>query len=236
MALDWTSGQINGTVSGAGWSSALYAEAASKTAGSGDYTLLLEPESTNAIVGDGYLLLTNHLSDAVFSGALGDGSSISVSSKIGRLGDVPLFQNLYGNAGLVLGWLTFSNGTLEASPLTWVKASETGFTNSLSVVASGWTNPPANLLTDGVLVISGDGLDLTNIVSIEGDKIIQQPGSVTNSLAGTINPRTGLMTITFGNGAGKATTTAHGVFLEGSGSAGGYFLIKTNAGGFSLGR
>lgn len=235
MALDWTSGQINGAVSGSGWSSPLYAEAASRTSVSGDYTLLLEPESTNATVGDGYLLLTNHLGDAVFSGALADGSSISVSSKVGRLGDVPLFQNLYGKAGLVLGWLTFSNGTVEATPLTWIKASETGFTNSLSVAASGWTNPPANLLTDGVLVISGDGLDLTNIVSIEGDKIIQQPGSVTNSLAGTINARTGLMTITFGNGAGKATTTAHGVFLEDSASAGGYFLIKTNAGAFVLG-
>jgi hypothetical protein len=36
------------------------------------------------------------------------------------------------------------------------------------------------------------------------------PGSATNSLTGSINPKTGLLTITFGNGAGNATTAGKG--------------------------
>jgi hypothetical protein len=156
---------------------------------------------------------------------------------LGRLGDVPVFENLYSDTGLLLGWLTFTNGTVQANmPLAWIKPVShsglypSGFTNLLIVVASGWTNPPPkDVLSDGTLMISD--IDLAFTVSISNNEVIKESGTPTNSLAGAINPKTGLMTITFGNGDGKATTKGYGAVLQDSTNAGGYYLTKTNAGG-----
>jgi hypothetical protein len=53
-------------------------------------------------------------------------------------------------------------------------------------------------------------------------------------LTGTIAPKTGLLQITFGNGAGKATTVGVGAMLQNSTEGGGYFVTKTNAGAILL--
>jgi hypothetical protein len=49
-------------------------------------------------------------------------------------------------------------------------------------------------------------------------------------LTGKINPKTGLLKVTFGNGTGTATTTGYAAILQDTTNGGGYFLIKTNAG------
>ncbi|HEX3720587.1 MAG TPA: choice-of-anchor tandem repeat GloVer-containing protein [Verrucomicrobiae bacterium] len=242
MTLDWT-GQINGSVSGSNWSSTLTAEAVAKTWLSGRYTMLLESASTNTTgdvpPGDGYLLLTNHLGHLVLSGALADGAAVSVAPPLGRFGDVPIFENLYGATGLIFGWLTLSNDTndtIQATPLTWIKPSAKGFTTVLSVAASTWTNSSAtDLLTDGSLVISNAVFITNSTVSIVKNKIVQGTNAPIHLLSGSVNPKTGLLTITFGNGIGKSTTTTgHGAFLQSSTNGGGYFLIKTNAGAIFL--
>jgi hypothetical protein len=53
-------------------------------------------------------------------------------------------------------------------------------------------------------------------------------------LTGTIAPKTGLLTLTYGNGAGKSTTTGYGTVLQDSTNGGGYFVTKTNAGSIIL--
>jgi hypothetical protein len=53
-------------------------------------------------------------------------------------------------------------------------------------------------------------------------------------LTGTLNPRTGLLTINYGNGTGKTTTTGYAAILQNSTNGGGYFLTKTNAGAVIL--
>ena len=58
--------------------------------------------------------------------------------------------------------------------------------------------------------------------------------AVTNSLAGSVNPATGLLRVTFGNGLGRAVTTGTGVVLQSSTNAGGVFLGTTNAGAITL--
>jgi hypothetical protein len=238
MTLDWT-GQINGSVSASNWSSTLNAEAVAKTWPSDRYTMLLEPASTNttgdAPPGDGYLLLTNHLGHLVLNGALADGTAVSLAPPLGRFGDVPIFENLYGATGLIFGWLTLSNDTndtIQATPLTWIKPSAKGFTTELSVAASAWTNSSSSdLLTDGSLVISNAIFITNSTVSIVKNKIVQGTNAPIHLLSGTVNPKTGLLTITFGNDIGKSTTTTgHGAFLQNSTKGGGYFLIKTNAG------
>ena len=64
--------------------------------------------------------------------------------------------------------------------------------------------------------------------------LVKLVGSPTNSLTGSINPKTGLLTITFGNGAGKATTAGTGAVLQNANTSAGYFLGKTNAGSILL--
>jgi hypothetical protein len=53
-------------------------------------------------------------------------------------------------------------------------------------------------------------------------------------LTGTINPATGLLTLTFAAGNGNATNAASGAILQNTASAGGFFLTPANAGSFSL--
>jgi hypothetical protein len=53
-------------------------------------------------------------------------------------------------------------------------------------------------------------------------------------LTGSINPKTGLLTVTFGNGAGRATTAGKGAVLQHETNAAGFFLGKTNAGSILL--
>ena len=156
MALGWTNSQITGFVSGpnADWQSPLFAEENASSSGSAQSTMLLEP-STNAIgaipPGSGYVRVTNHLSALILSGALADGTTFSQSVPLGQLGDVPLYESLYGNAGLLLGWVTLTNDLPQAPKgLIWIKPSAksgiytNGFTNALAVQGSPWTTAPAS--------------------------------------------------------------------------------------------
>jgi hypothetical protein len=246
MTVAWTNSQITGFVSGTnegGWISPLDAELANGAGVSGQYTLLLSP-SSNAVgdvpPGDGYVLLTNHLGNLTLAGALADGSTFSQSVPVGKLGDVPIFANLYGNTGLLLGLISLTNGTPKGEgDLIWIKSAARsgiyidGFANSLSVQGSAWSNGAALAVSTGTLTISNASLDLTYQVSLSDNKVVKISGP-TNSLTGTINPKTGAMTLIFGNGAGKATTTAAAALLQDTVQGGGYFVTKTNAGSVSL--
>lgn len=248
MFLGWTNGEVNGSVSdlsSGGWSSPLMAEKSSASSVSDEYTVLLSP-ATNAIgeipPGDGYMLITNNKGNVTLSGALADGSSFSQTVPLGVSNEVPVYVSLYANTGLLLGWLGLSNGTFEAeTTMAWIKPAnksglyEAGFTNDLAAARSGWTNPPANVsaisIPLGTLLISNTSLTLDFLVSVKSNSVIKDATNLqTNSLKGTIAPKTGLLTITFGNGAGKGTTTGYGAMLQNSNNAGGYFVTKTNAG------
>jgi len=64
--------------------------------------------------------------------------------------------------------------------------------------------------------------------------MISASGKVTGpSVSGTINPRTGLLTVTIGSGASRVT--GHGAILLNATTGGGYFLTKTNAQAIELG-
>jgi hypothetical protein len=242
MTLGWTNGEITGTVSNGGtrpWISELYAEkSAMPSAESAEYTVLLEPGS-NAVgaipPGFGYVLITNHNGSVTLSGALADGSVYSQNAPLGVSNDVPVYARLYANAGLLLGWLGLSNGNVLAeTPMAWIKPSvrsgiySAGFTNMLSVAGSGWTN--TGVSTNGLLTISSSSVDLIFQIAINGNTIGNATNSPTNSLAGSINPKTGLMTVTFGNGNGRAVATGHAALLQGASMGGGFFTTSTNAG------
>jgi uncharacterized repeat protein (TIGR03803 family) len=247
LALNMTlsANEVTGTLSGTnggGWSSTLLAEQIGKSS-SAEYTLLVPPgpgAPSNCPPGYGYALVTNHNGLVTLNGALADGTVFSQTVSIVGAGDLPLYASLYGNTGLLFGWLNF-NGGLTGTNVWWIKAQSSssalytnGFTNVVTVLASAWTNPPANFLPSGTLTITNTSLSLDFAVSISNNTLIKEPGSPSNSLTGVLNPKTGLLKFTFGNGTGKATTTGYAAILQDSTNGGGYFLTKTNAGAVLL--
>jgi hypothetical protein len=89
----------------------------------------------------------------------------------------------------------------------------------------------------GLLQIPGGNLaaplDFSVAVGANNGLIKLPVSASTNSLAGSINPKTGLLTVTFGNGRGKATTGS-GAVQQHSTNADGAFLGTTNSGTITL--
>jgi hypothetical protein len=128
-----------------------------------------------------------------------------------------------------------TNGLPQApNGLTWIKPSSKtdfypeGFTNLLAVQGSLWTNS-AHFSDFGTLTISNTSIDLSNFASINDDVLTGGTNSAL-SLKGTVNPNTGLVSITFEPGIKQATIKGYGVILENMSTLGGYFTTRTNAG------
>jgi hypothetical protein len=177
---------------------------------------------------------------------LGDGTPFSQGVLLSGNGDVPVYGTLYGNTGLILGWIGLEGGS-PVGNLTWIKPPRVGarytngFTNMVAVEGSAWTNPlPRTAAIDvssGQLTLSGGNLSnaLSFAVAISSNNVVGKlTGSPTNTLTGSINPKTGLLTVTFGNGVGKATTIGSGAVLQNTAGGGGFFLGKTNTGAILL--
>jgi BspA type Leucine rich repeat region (6 copies) len=250
MTLNWNDSppNITGTVSGTNggaWVANLTNELAAKGSTSAEYTALVLPDG--APPGYGYILITNHAGAVTLSVTLADGTSFSQAVPLSGDGDLPVYGNLYGGSGLLLGWLGLEGGSPTGN-LTWIKPASrstalytNGFTNLVMVQGSLWTNPLPHTaaidLPSGQLDISGGSLPSLlsfNVAVSNNNALVKLPGSPTNSLTGSINAKTGLLTATFGNGAGKATTVAKGAVLQNVTNAAGFFLGKTNAGSIVL--
>jgi uncharacterized repeat protein (TIGR03803 family) len=245
LHLTLSTNEVTGTVSGTnsdGWTSMLLAEQTVKFE-SGRYTLLVPPglgAPSDCPPGYGYALVTNHNGLVTLNGALADGTAFTQTAPIVGAGDLPFYVSLYGNTGLLLGWLNFDGG-LTGTNLWWIKSPSpqsalypSGFTNVVSILASAWTRPAPGFMPSATLTISSTSLALDFAVSITNNTLVKEAGSPSNSLTGAITPGTGLLKITFGDGAGKATTIGYGAILQDSANGAGYFLTKTNAGAVVL--
>jgi hypothetical protein len=240
LAVGWTNSHITGTVfstNEGGWTSTNYMEEAETLPTGGDQQLtVLLPPSTNATgtvpPGYGFIFVTNHLGDLILAGALPDASTFTQSVPVGKLSDVPVFANLYGNTGFVLGWINLTNGMVPgATNLTWIEPARPGlypdgFTNSMESQLSEWVAGAALSVSSGTLTISNAGLYLTNQISLTGKTVAMTSGSP-DSLHGTFNPNTGALKLIFDNGTSKATMTGYAAFLQSSNTSGGYFTTKT---------
>jgi hypothetical protein len=249
-------GIITGAVTNATWptNANLWAGLAAATTGTTNYTLLMAPSTnapTNIVIptGYGYALISDHEGTVTLSGGLADGTTFSQTVPASQSKNVPVYVSMYAKTGFLFGWLNLTNlgGTNAADELMWIKGVPAhptllfpdGFTNLLPTAGSIWTNLSAiTLPTNNTLAISNAGLDLNYTLAVsDEDKLVTAPGatnSSTNSLTGTINLKTGLLQITFGNGDGKATTKGYGAMLQDTTNAGGYFVIGTNAGSIIL--
>jgi hypothetical protein len=250
IQINWSNSPVNigGTVLGTddgAWVANLTAELASGAEASAEYTALLLP--AGGLPGYGYMQMTNHAGAVVLAGSLPDGSPFSEAVPVSVNGELPVYGNLYGSSGLLIGWLSLESG-LPAGNLTWIKEASrssalytNGLTNLVQVQGSPWTNPSPRTaaidLPSGQLDISGGSLVTPlsfNVAVSNNNTVAKLPGGSTNSLTGSINPKTGLFTVTFGNGDAKATTSGTGAVLQNVTNAAGFFLGKTNAGALFL--
>ena len=116
--------------------------------------------------------------------------------------------------------------------LTWIHPGRAsglytnGFTNVLpanQISLSPWTNSPTNIgLLTNLSVL--DTINDTNTpipVTITSGKVSGM------SVSGSVNLKTGLLTVAIGSGPTKVT--GHGAILLNASYGGGYFLTKTNA-------
>jgi hypothetical protein len=235
---------IYGTVSGTNWGATLTNHLSAGGGASSEYTMVLTP--SGSLEGFGYLLMTNHAGSVTISGAMPDGTAVSQSVPVSATGELPFYASLYNGTGLALGWVNLSSNS-TTGVVTWIKKSSRaalypkGQTNLMEVMGSPWMAPkpgsPAIDFPGGFLDLSGGNLaePLTFDVALGNNNgLIKLAGSATNSLSGTVNSKTGLLTITFGNGVGKSTTTGRGAVLQNATNAAGYFLGKTNAGSITF--
>jgi sugar lactone lactonase YvrE len=242
--------QVTGTVSGTGWTATnLIADRATTTMSPAEYTMLILPDTNpSSPGGDGYALITNTPGNgrsvataaAKISGALADGTAFSQSVPVSQDGYVPIYANLYGGKGLLLGWINL-DPTNDSGGLFWVHPDRPGlfkgaFTARNQIELSPWTNLPASSalptklavfeMSDGAVIGTND----FTITISNNYKLGMQSGPT--NLSGSLNPKTGLLTVTIGSGASKST--GYGVLLPNGTNGGGFFLDKTNAGAIIL--
>ncbi|HUD45816.1 MAG TPA: fibronectin type III domain-containing protein [Candidatus Baltobacteraceae bacterium] len=255
MTLTWNNSLVGivGTVSGTNggpWVANLLADPAATSAQSYQYTLLFPP-TTNSLLetppGFGYATITNHDGKATVAGALADAASFSQHVPVSADGSLPLYV-AFGTNELLLGWVTNLYSETPGGAIAWIKGGSVksvnykrGFTNLVAVMGSVWTNPAPKQaaidLANAPLTFFGGGLTepLDYMVSVATNNTVEESGaSSTTSLTGTIERKTGLVQIAFGNGDGKATQRAYGAVLQDSQIAGGYFMTQTNGGAFEL--
>ncbi len=250
--LPQVTGTVSGINNGAPWTAALMADLATNSLPSAEYTMLIPPDINNAPPdaspgGAGYALITNSAGTAghpstgkvTITGALADGTAFNQTVPVSQDGYVPIYANLAGGKGLLTGWINLATTDAADVSLTWIHPQHSsglykrGFTNKLAanqIPLSPWTHPLANTL----MATNLSFLDTMNDPNTSMDFTLTISKNFALSevtdlklLSGSINPKTGLVTVTIGNGSSKLT--GHGVMMLNSTSGGGYFLAPTNA-------
>lgn len=146
------------------------------------------------------------------------------------------------NQGLLTGWINLDLGNTNRGSLTWIRPPHKsglypkGFTNIIGnkIALSAWPlspdGPPQNtFLSMTNLSVFDNVYDTTAAISESTSTPIKIRGA---SVSGTINPKTGAITVSIGSGANKVV--GHGAILLNTTNGGGYFLTKTNAQAFTL--
>jgi hypothetical protein len=188
--------------------------------------------------GDSYATVAVDKSGKIkLTGSLSDNTRITQSVALSKNGDWPFGIALYGNLGLIIGWLNISNGI--AGDVVWLKPNlptakfyPAGF--SLATAAAGLPyQPPATgtgvlNFTNGMIVFNGGGLvdNITNVVAIDSRNKVTNLSS--NRLSLTFKSATGTFSgrVTIPNST--QSLSYGGVLLQDS--AQGFFLGTDQSG------
>ncbi len=217
--------------------------------GSTLFTLAMAPGANASITPGGWSTFTASLNNGgtiTLAGTLGDGTKITQSLATSTDGDFPLYSPLYGNKGMLLGWLSFTNNTPGGDDVVWIKPVNLkdkyypkGFMEQTSIVGSSYVKPidraGALVLTNGLITIQDGNLPtplVKSLVLINNKAVITTVND--NSLALTANPNTGTWTGSFIATGSKKTTAINGVVLQQQKIAVGSFLGTNQSGAVEL--
>ncbi|MDB6056745.1 MAG: putative Lysyl endopeptidase, partial [Verrucomicrobiales bacterium] len=221
--------------------------AAHPTPQAGAYTLSLQGQnSATAPNGDGFGNVTINPNGKIkFGATLADDSPVTQGAALATSGTWPLYCQLAGGRGSVLGWLSFTNvpGTRCAGDLRWIKSAggttyKKGFAAKLSVVGSAFHPQAGGLginLNGGSMVLSGGKLPANIVKPIVGtglNTIVCQSGTSTANLA---------VKSSLGSFSGKivqdgTTVTVKGITMQDQSVATGYFIRNGVSGRVAIGQ
>ena len=246
LQVDLTGGSdsLSGSVSSAdsAWTAALWCgraiySDASPAPFAGKYTFafpgVADPNLAPAGASFGSINLSNNASLSL-GGNLGDGTKQAqalATVAVTKQGLWPLYEPLYKAGGALIGWLSLSNtpGTITnvSGDIIWAKlanptnlAYAAGFTNSASLVGSGYLAPASGtpVLAAPVTTITLSGGDLaapvSASISISTLNKVVVSGANPAAIKVTIVPATGLFTGSFIDPTTGLSTTFAGSFLQ----------------------
>lgn len=246
VQLQLSDDQITGTVSSnAVWSAdfalnrAVFNGTTSRAPYAGKYTILLpgsgDPTDTQNPQGDGYGFVTVNASGTLqFSGALADGTPMSLSAKVSKDGLWPLFFRLPNGIGQVLGWQSFANIGNVSGLFSWIKQPATnanryplGFNFQNNSLGSSYDPAlaPVTGFTQNGLVLQGANLYapiISTVTLTAANMVTKTTGN--NRLSLTLTPPRGLFRgSVFDVNSGK-TINFSGAILQNLGFGSGFFL------------
>jgi hypothetical protein len=246
VQLQLSDDQITGTVSSnAVWSAdfvlnrAVFNGTTSRAPYAGKYTILLpgseDPTDTQNPQGDSYGFVTIDTSGNLqFSGALADGTPMSLSAKVSKDGLWPLFFRLPNGNGQVLSWQTFANIGNVSGLFSWIKQPNPnakryplGFNFPNNSLGSSY-NPslaPVTGFTQNGLVLQGANLyaPIISTVTLNAANMVTKTAGG-NRLSLTLTPSRGLFRgSVFDVNSGK-TVNFSGAILQNLGFGSGFFL------------
>ncbi len=229
---------ITGTVSNDiadGWVSYVTNEIAGSGFKSQEYTAAIAPQDTNTPPsGYGCILITNKAGMATLTVAMADGAAFTETIPVSSTTNIPVYGDLYGKTGLVIGWLSLENNDVSGT-LTWIRPHSsaalygTGFTNIVSVTGYPWLNHASTNLTGDLLTIEGASLPspLSYTMEVSSKDQVTAKDEPSTALKGSITLANGKMAISFGSSSGSAVVLQK---PDGTSSVLGYFVTKTNSG------
>jgi hypothetical protein len=252
VQLQLSDDQITGTVSSnAVWSAdfalnrSVFNGTTSRAPYAGKYTILLpgsgDPTDTQNPQGDGYGFVTVNASGTLqFSGALADGTPMSLSAKVSKDGLWPLFFRVPNGNGQVLGWQSFTNVGSVSGLFDWIKQPAPnakryplGFNFQNNSLGSSYdpTVAPVTGFTQNGLVLQGANLSAPIVSTVTlnaANKVTKTAGG--NRLSLTLTPSQGLFRgSTLDVNSGK-TFNFSGAILQNLGFGSGFFLTTNLCG------
>ncbi|HEX4083441.1 MAG TPA: hypothetical protein VHY22_00915 [Chthoniobacteraceae bacterium] len=221
----------------------------------GSYTVALSPPMGSAWAGSGYAVINvGATGAATVTGALPDGVAFSCSTAVDALGQASVYSPLYAssNRGSLSGELALHGATVATAvtgTLQWTKpAQSTAWINqgpfSIALTGSGGPYVPLEPALQfgasgniGQITLTGGNLNspIREAFSISPANVVSILGAGGYGMSLSIQPASGLFSGKFIDpltGQGRAI---HGVLLQSSGAAAGYFLGDSIPGAAVLG-
>jgi hypothetical protein len=252
--------EVFGTVTDGTWFSALrgnllYFSAKTPTRLAGNYTVSLLNTNMEPLVpnGSGYGTATIRSNGTVVvSGQAGDGTAISQSCGLSRLGDWPFYVSMFKGRGRLIGWLRVSaqtNGSIQSDSVAWVKTSgpdklyPDGFSLTLQPTGSSYVRPTFGSvlsLTNGVAAFSGGDLFSADVAIFDFVKVAVPRPNVFVAEEGvenvrlTVSQSKGVVSGRFVDIMTGRSTPIKGVVLQQQNYAQGFFISTNSSGAFTL--